>query len=144
NGMLFDVKLEKSAEEPDIEPAPALESGMVLADLLALTSKADAAKEAYETLERANPKSWEVEAGLAEMAWRGKNPEEARKHFARAAELGSTNPRLYDYAMVLRQMDAKGSSAIPVLKRAVELDPEYQNAHYYLAFCLMSDGKYQD
>ena len=46
--------------------------------------------------------------------------------------------------MVLRQMDAKGSSAIPVLKRAVELDPEYQNAHYYLAFCLMSDGKYQD
>jgi len=145
NGMLFDVKLEKSAEEPDIEPAPALESGMVLADLLALTSKTDAAKEAYESLARANPKSWEVEAGLAELAWRGKNPEEAKKHFARVAELGSTNPRLYyDYAMVLRQMDEKDSSAIPALKRAVELDPEYQDAHYYLAFCLMSDGKYQD
>jgi tetratricopeptide (TPR) repeat protein len=145
SGMLFDVKLEKSAEEPDIEPAPALESGIVLADLLALTSKADAAKEAYESLAQAHPKSWEVESGLAELAWRGKNPVEAKKHFARAAELGSTNPKLYyDYASVLNQVDGKDSSAIPVLKKAVELDPEYQDAHYYLAFCLMTDGKYQD
>jgi tetratricopeptide (TPR) repeat protein len=145
NGMLFDVKLEKSAEEPDVEPAPALESGMVLADLLALTSKSEAAKEAYEGLARANPKSWDVEAGLAELAWRGKNPEEARKHFARAAELGSTNPRLYyDYATVLREVNERDSSAIPVLKRAVELDPAYQDAQQFLAFCLMSDGKYQD
>jgi tetratricopeptide (TPR) repeat protein len=145
SGMLFDVKLEKSAEEPDIEPAPALESGMVLADLLSLTGKADAAKEAYESLAQAYPKSWEVESGLAELAWREKNPAEAKKHFARAAELGSTNPRLYyDYATVLEQVDGKDSSAIPMLKKAVELDPEYQEAHYYLAFCLMSDGKYED
>src|SRR4029077_12167727 len=128
-----------------IEPAPALESGMVLADLLALTSKADAAKEAYQSPAQAEPKSWEVESGLAELAWRGKNPEEAKKHFARAAELGSTNPKLYyDYASVLNQVDGKDSSAIPALKKAVELDPEYQDAHYYLAFCLMSDGQYQD
>lgn len=78
NGMLFDVKLEKSAEEPDGEPAPELESGMALADLLALTSKHDAAKEAYDSLAQANPKS-EVEAGLAELAWRDKNFEEAKK-----------------------------------------------------------------
>ena len=70
-------------------------------------------------------------------------PEAREVILARAAELGSTNPRLYyDYAMVLRQMDAKGSSAIPVLKRAVELDPEYQDAHYYLAFCL-TDERWQ-
>lgn len=145
NGMLFDMKLEKSAEEPDIEPARTLESGMVLADLLALTGKGEAAKEAYQSLAQANPKSWEVEAGLAELAWRGKNTEEAKKHFARAAELGSTNPKLYyDYATVLHQVDGKESAAIPVLKRAVELDPEYQDAHYYLAFWLMSDGRYQD
>ncbi len=145
NGMLFDVKLEKSAEEPDIEPASPLESGLVLADLLALTSKPDAAKEAYDGLAQANPKSWEVEAGLAELAWRGKNPGEAKKHFARSEELGSNNPRMYfDYAMVLHQTDGKDSAAIPALKKAVELDPEYQDAHYYLAFSLMSDSQYQD
>ncbi len=145
SGVLFDVTLEKSAEEPDIEPAPALESGMALADLLALTSKGEAAKEAYESLAKESPKSWEVEAGLAELAWRAKNPEEARKHFARAAELGSTNPRLYfDYAMVLREADEKESAAIPALQKAVALDPDYQDAHYYLAFCLLSDGKYQE
>src|SRR5713226_9083260 len=47
NAAVFDVKLEKSAEEPDILPATPLESGMVLADLLALTGKQEAAKEAY-------------------------------------------------------------------------------------------------
>lgn len=145
NGMLFDVKLEKSAEEPDIEPASEVECGLVLADLLALTSKAGAAKEAYDSLAQANPKSWEVEAGLAELAWRGRNSEEARKHFARAAELGSNNSRMYfDYAMVLQHADGKDSSAIPALKKAVELDPDYQDAHYYLAFSLMSDGQYQE
>jgi Flp pilus assembly protein TadD len=144
NGMLFDIKLEKSAEEPDIEPAPSLASGMVLADLLALTSKGEAAKEAYESLGRENPKSWEVEAGLAELAWRTKNPEDARTHFARAAELGSTNPRLYfDYATVLRE-SGKDSVAIPALQKAVALDPGYQDAHFYLAFCLMSDDKHQE
>jgi tetratricopeptide (TPR) repeat protein len=144
NGMLFDIKLEKSAEEPDVEPAPALASGMVLADVLALTSKGDAAKEAYETLARENPKSWEVEAGLAELAWGAKNPQEAKKHFARAAELGSTNPRIYfDYATVLGDA-GKDSAAIPALEKAVALDPDYQDAHYYLAFCLMTDGKHQE
>ncbi|HXI43835.1 MAG TPA: tetratricopeptide repeat protein [Bryobacteraceae bacterium] len=145
NGMLFDIKLEKSAEEPDIEPASELESGMVLADLLALTSKRDAAKEAYGALAQANPKRWEVEEGLAQLAWRGRNLEEAKKHFARAEELGSTNPRMYfDYSMVLHQTDGQDISAIAALKKAIELDPEYQDAHYYLAFSLMNDGKYQD
>ena len=144
NGMLFDIKLEKSAEEPDIEPPSELESGMVLADLLALTSKRDAAKEAYGALAQANPKRWEVEEGLAQLAWRGRNLEEAKKHFARAEELGSTNPRMYfDYSMVLHQTDGQDISAIAALKKAIELDPEYQDAHYYLAFSLMNDGKYQ-
>src|SRR2546428_617800 len=39
NAVLFDIKLQKSDEEPDVEPAPPLESSMVLADLLALTNK---------------------------------------------------------------------------------------------------------
>jgi tetratricopeptide (TPR) repeat protein len=142
SGMLFDVKLEKSAEEPDIEPAPALESGMVLADLLALTSKADAAKEAVA---RAPSEELGSGIGLAELAWRGKNPEEAKKHFARGRTGQHQSEALItDYASVLNQVDGKDSSAIPVLKKAVELDPEYQDAHYYLAFCLMSDGQYQD
>src|SRR5713101_3874116 len=145
NAAVFDVKLEKSAEEPDVEPVSPLDSGTVLADVLAFTGKKEAAKEAYESLAKEYPKSWEVETGRAELAWRSKDLEEARKHFARAAELGSTNPRLYfDYARVLGGTPEKDVAAIPLLKKAVELDPDYQEAHHYLAFCLLQDGKYQE
>jgi len=143
NAAVFDVKLEKSAEEPDIQPATPLESGLVLADLLALTGKQEAAKEAYERLSKEYANDWEVEAGLAELAWSGKNPEEARRHFARAAELGSTNPRLYfDYAMVLLEIGEQGSAIAP-LKKAVGLDPEYQDAQRYLAYSLLRDRQYE-
>jgi tetratricopeptide (TPR) repeat protein len=84
-----------------------------------------------------------VEAGLAELAWTGKNPEEARRHFARAAELGSTNPRLYfDYAMVLLEVGEERSAIAP-LKKAVDLDPEYQDAQRYLGYSLLRDRQYQ-
>jgi tetratricopeptide (TPR) repeat protein len=145
NAVVFDVKLEKSAEQPEVEPAPPLESGTVLADLLALTGKRQPAKEAYEKLAKDFPQSWQPEAGLAELNRRMENPEEARRHFARAAELGSTNPRLYyAYAMVLREVKEKESSAIPLLEKAVQLDPGYQDAQRYLAFCLVKSGRYQE
>jgi tetratricopeptide (TPR) repeat protein len=143
NAAVFDVKLEKSAEEPDILPATPLESGIVLADLLALTGKQEPAKEAYGRLAKEYANSWEVEEGLAELAWTGKNPDEARRHFARAAELGSANPRLYfDYAMVLLELGEQGS-AIASLKKAVDLDPDYQDAQRYLAYSLLQDRQYQ-
>jgi len=144
NAAVFDVKLEKSAEEPDILPATRLESGMVLADLLALTGKQEPAKETYVRLAKEYTNNWEVEAGLAELAWTGKNPEEARGHFARAAELGSTNARLYfDYAMVLLQLGEAEGAAIAPLKKAVDLDPDYQDAQRYLAYSLLRDRQYQ-
>jgi tetratricopeptide (TPR) repeat protein len=145
NAVLFDIKLQKSDEDPDIEPASPLESGMVLADLLAFTNKNDEAKQKYEGLAKEFPQSWEVEAGLAELAWREKDLDAARRHFARAAELGSTNPRIYyDYAMILRTDGENGASSIPALKKAVELDPDYQDAHHYLAFCLLQAENFQD
>jgi hypothetical protein len=47
-----------------------------------------------------------------------------RTHFARAVDLGDTNPRLhYDYSVVVRDLNEKSTAAIPLLKKAVELDP---------------------
>jgi len=142
NAVLFDIKLQKSDEEPDVEPAPPLESSMVLADLLALTNKKEEARQNT----RAWPNSFR-KAGrrrrASRLALREKDIERAGQHFARAAELGSTNPRLYyDYAMVLRTITNKDTSVVPILKKAVELDPDYQ-AHHYLAFSLLQAGDYR-
>ena len=143
--VFFDIKLQKSDEEPEIEPAPPLESGMVLADLYAMTDKKDEAMEKYESLAKQFSKSWEPEAGLAELALRGKSIEGARRHLARAAELGATTPRLYyEYATILHDAGEKDAALVPVLKEAVELDPDYEDAHRYLAFCLLATEDYQD
>jgi tetratricopeptide (TPR) repeat protein len=145
NAAVYNVKLENSAEEPDIEPASLLESGTVLPELLALTHKPDVAKQAYESLARDFPNAWEPEAGLAELAWRASQPAQAQTHFARAVDLGVTNPRLYyDCSMVLRDLNEKSTAAIPLLKKAVELDPGCQDTLYYLACCLLQDRHYQE
>ena len=141
NAAVFDVKLEKSADEPDVVPASPLEAGTALAELLTLTRKHEEAKQAYESLAKEYPKSWEPEAGLAELAWRTKRAHEALPHFARAVELGSTSPQVfYDYSRVAQTTKEK----IPLAKKALELDPEYQEARRYLAFCLVEDGQYQE
>jgi len=143
--MFFNIKVQKSDEEPDIEPAPPLESGMVQADLFALTDKKEEAAEKYESLAKQFPKKWEPEAGLAELALRAKSIEGARRHLARAAELGATTPRLYyEYATILHEAGEKDAALVPVLKKAVELDPDYEEAHRYLAFCLLATEDYQD
>jgi predicted Zn-dependent protease len=76
--------------------------------LLAFTEKKEPAREAYDGLAKEFPKSWEPEAGMAELTWGMRKQQEARTHFARAVELGSTDPRVYfDYAMVLREVKQK-------------------------------------
>ena len=141
NGMVYDVKPEKSAEHPEVGPSPPLESGVALADVLALTHHRDRAKHAYYELAQDFPKSWQPEAGLAELAWREKDLDSARTHFARAVELGASNPRIYyDYARAAEGAPAK----IPLLEKAVALDPGFQEGHRYLAFCLIQDHRYQD
>ncbi|MBI2681556.1 MAG: hypothetical protein HYX25_11200 [Candidatus Solibacter usitatus] len=144
NAALFDVKLQKSDEQPDIEDAPPLESAMVLADLFALTGKTAEARQKYDSAARQFPKNWEPEAGLAELALGGKDMDDARRHFARAAELGSTNARLYyNYAMTLRNSSQDEAALIPALKQALVLDPDYQDAHHYLAYCMLQSQDYE-
>jgi len=145
NAMVFDIKLEKSAEQPEAQPATPLDSGVVLADLLGLTGKREEAKERYESLAKKFPKSWEAEAGLAELALSGRRADEACRHFSRAVELGSKNPQLYyHYSLAVRAAGQPDTAAIPLLKKAVALNPEFMEARQFLAFCLLQDGKYQD
>jgi tetratricopeptide (TPR) repeat protein len=145
NSMVFDIKLEKSAPEPEAQPAATLDLGVVLADLLGLTGKHEQAKERYTSLAKEFPQSWEVEAGLAELSFGARRADEACRHFARAVELGSRNPQLYyHYSLAVRAAGQPDTAAIPLLKKAVALNPQFAEARQFLAFCLLQDGQYQD
>ena len=142
-GNLFDTKLEKLAEKPLAQPASALESGMVLANLLASTRKKDQAREMYEKLAAEYPDAPEVPEALGYLASYSGNWEVARRHFARAVELGSANPKLYyDHARSLYQSGSEDSEIEPLLRKAITLRPDHREARYLLAFTLYRQKRF--
>ena len=141
----IEAKLEKAAQQPDAQAAPSLESGMVLADLSAASGKRKEAKEMYLKLARENPANWKVEEALAYLSRRNAEKEEARRHFARAVELGCTDGKLYlDYAMLLREADQKDPAIVPVLRKAVEVNPQLQEAHLLLGYYFLNARNYKE
>ncbi len=145
NGAVFKVTLEKSAEDPDVRPATAVESGLALAELLAITRKKDAAKAAYENLARENPKDAQVELAWARFAWMAADREEMKLHLARAIELGTSDGKIYfEYAMLLHQSGGADAEMANLLRKAVELSPDLDEAHYNLGFYDMTVGRFSE
>ena len=142
---LIDVKLEKSAENPVLSPVPAFESGLVLADLLSLVNKRDAAGEAYQQLATDNPGKPEPEEALGYLAWQAKDLVSARQHFARAYADGTTNAQMcFDYAMLKAQETPDAKDVATILQRAVELKPDYLMARLRLGVFLASQQRYSE
>jgi len=143
-GAVFDIKLEKSAEEPEVSEASAFESGVVLADLLTASRKKEQAKSAYEELARNYPKQPEVEESLGYLAWQNGDEAGARSHFERAFAAGSKSPQMcYHYAVLRRGSGAPAEEVIPALRRAVELKPDYVDARVQLGINLLDHKDYQ-
>ncbi len=135
NVVIFDAKMEKTSERLVAHPASDLEAGLMQADLLTNLRKRDEAKEIYERLAKENPENWEVERGLAYIAWRSGNREEAKRHFGRAVELGAMDGQAYfDYAKLLQGSKANDALMTTVLLKAVELRPDLDEARLLLGF----------
>jgi tetratricopeptide (TPR) repeat protein len=141
---LFDVTLEKSAEEPEVRPATALESGAALAGIFESTGRVEEARRAYEQLARDYPAEPQIPESLAYVALRAGKTEEARAQFARAVALGSRNSRLYyDYAGLIEDAGTRREEQTRLLAKAVELDPEYRTARLQLAYLLLAQNDYR-
>jgi tetratricopeptide (TPR) repeat protein len=143
--VLFDVKLEKSAEQPETEPAPPLEVGVLLAEVLTSLRKGGEARKMLEELAKQHPKEPGPFEGLAYLDLRERNWEQAVVSFKRAAELGAASPRFYyDYAMTLRRSGGKPADGIPILQIAVALQPDFVEARLSLGFDLLNEGRHAE
>lgn len=142
---IFDVKLEKSAEDPEVAEASEFESGMALADLLAVIHKFEEAAKAYEQLAKNNPDQPEITESLGYLAWQSGDSDTARKYFERSFTAGSKNARMcYDYAMLSRNgLDAR-TKAPPAFQRALELKPDYVEARLQYGLMLVNTRKYPE
>jgi tetratricopeptide (TPR) repeat protein len=141
------IQLEKSAEDPDVQPVSPWDADLVLAEIMSSSeNKAVLGRQMLERLIAEQPKRPEPPAILAELAFREGHSEEAIQMFAKASELGDANPEMYfRYAMVLwsRPQTGGGIAVIQALRKAVELKPDYPEAHMRLGFALMDHGDYK-
>ncbi len=138
----YEIRLNKSAEKPKVQPASATEVSLVKAGLLVGLGRREQALEIYRDLARQDPGDWRIPEALGYLASFSGDGESARRHFARAVELEAANPRLhYDYALLLQEADAEPEVIKPVLRRAIALKPDFDNAHRLLGSVLLLEGK---
>ena len=139
---MFDAQLEKATENPAVGSAPAAETGLVLADLLFSNHKEQQVSELLDRLAQENPNAAEIPEAQGYFAWRShKSMEEVQASFAKAVKLGSSNSKMYyDYALMIGRGTNKES--IPLLQKAVELQPDFKEARIALAGALYNDHRY--
>ena len=141
--LLFDVDLPKSSEAPTVQPGASMGARLMMAGVLSeRRDKAEAAKAAFQEVERDFPDRWEVERGWAEYYRRENEPVEAAKHYAKAVELGCKDVRsLMDYATILG-LTGGHKEAVAVLQRVVEAEPRDKEAHIELGSAMVRAGLY--
>ena len=139
---VYEVRLNKSVEKPTVQPATATEVSLVKAGLLVGLDRRGQALEIYRDLARQDPGDWRIPEALGYLASYSGDEESARRHFSRAAELEAANPRLYyDYALLLQEADAEPEVIKPVLRKAIALEPDFDDAHRLLGSILLLEGK---
>jgi Flp pilus assembly protein TadD len=145
HAAVFDIQLPKQVDSLEIESAAGLPARMALAELLTNTrGKLDQAGAMYQQLAHDYPNRWEVEAGLAQWSWRQRRSDEALRHYARAAQLGCPNPRLFlEYARLL-EYSHHNDEAVTALQSAVGLEPGLEEAHFELGAACVRVAKFTE
>ena len=137
--LVYEIRLKKNVQKPQVRPATATEVGLVKADLLVGLKKREQALEIYQRLARQYPQDWRIPEALGYLARYSGDLELARQHFAKAIALDATNPKVYyDYSRLLR--NAEGVKSL--LHKAIALKPDYDEVHQRLGSLLQQERKY--
>jgi tetratricopeptide (TPR) repeat protein len=142
--FVYDLAAAKPAD-PTVRAADPLDVALVLAGVLEDIGKDDEARGAYLRLEHEYAADPRIPEALGYLEWRLKREGEARAEFAKAAALGSRSPHLYaDYASLLDAEGGPVEKQIPLLRRAIELDPQFREARYDLAMLLVAEEEFEE
>ncbi len=131
-----------AAYEPVVSQVSDLESGVMLADLMATMNKREQAKAAYDKLSKQFPGSPDIAESLGYLAWQSGNMESARTYFETALP-GTKNPQMcYHLAMLYHDAGQGGDKLIATLTRAIALKPDYAEARLQLGIQKYNRGDY--
>jgi tetratricopeptide (TPR) repeat protein len=145
SAALFDVKLGKSDLEPEVSNPSDLEVDLALANLLASQTRTlPEAADRLGKLVQEHPENAEVRESLGYLQWAQGKPQEAVQSFQVASDRGSTNAEMFfHYAQLSMQTGAPAAQVVPILQRAVELKPDYQDAWFNLGMYSTNAGQFR-
>lgn len=145
HGVAFKIPLEKSVESPEIAPHSGMLARLALAEMLSeYPGKLAQAGEMYQQLAHLYPQNWQVEAAVGQFDWRERHNQDAVTHFARAADLGADDARMFlDYARAL-SVTAHPQESVAALRNAIRLDPSLKDAHYDLGLALLRAASWRE
>lgn len=144
-GVGIRVNLPKSAEAPEVQTGAGMAARLALAELLsAYPGKVSQARAAYQQLGAEYPQRWEVQSAWARFLFRERRNDEALAHFARAAELGSTDPLTFvDYGRAL-EVAGHERDALTAFEKAVKLNPTRKETHFDLGLAQVRVGAWRE
>jgi len=128
----FPAKRADAIDRAVASPASDLDSGVMLADLLAAMNRKELATAAYDKLAKQYPGSPEIAKSLGYLAWQSGDDDTARKYFEQALP-GTRDPQMcYHLAMLYHDSGQGGDKLLATLTKAVSLKPDYGEARLQL------------
>jgi tetratricopeptide (TPR) repeat protein len=128
----------------EISDVPAFAAQLILADLLLATGELVRAEALYRELARDQPDCADVSAALGAIALRAGDYDQARRHWKHAIDQGVPDAMLcYRYAVLAATAGLQADEIRPALERALELNPEFDDARYTLALLEKNNGRYE-
>jgi len=140
-GVVLDGPQRSGEESVTVESLTQIEAPLARGDLALQIRHLDLAHRLFEAAKKAAPESPEAEAGLGALALAEDKREEARSHFDRAIAMGSRDAATY-FQLAMLDRDT-GAKADELLKRAIDLNPDFGEPHFLLGVQATDDGDYE-
>jgi Flp pilus assembly protein TadD len=139
----YGLKLEKSAQTPDIGEASDVETQVAFAYISMTGDRRLHAREILNGLSQKYPSSWEAQESLGYLNSYDGKMDEARANFGRAIENGASNPRTFaNYFRMQASNGAPRASLIATLEKGLQLQPDDKELNLNLASLYLADKKY--
>ncbi len=143
DGAVFDVNLAGVQVNPVISTMTPLDTGLLLADVLTLTRKFPEAKTALEELSKQYPADPRIPEALGYLTIKMGDRAEGMRLLKESFDKGSNDALMcYRLAVLLHATSVNRGAVLIILRRAIQLQPDYPDARLQLGITLLESQDY--
>lgn len=132
-GRIFEARIDKRQEEPEISAVPEFDARLMLVDLLLAGKKVREARLEYALLAKEQPDRPELDQAIGALAQATGDRAGARLYFEKAFAEGDSDPQMcLELAMIEGFAQQPPDKIVPILERAVKSKPDFTEARIRL------------